>query len=51
MHDNLLRGDSLLGEVVVPLTDLMKEDDPFTRVYSIYDKMELSVEFTWSATA
>ena len=51
MHDNLLRGDSLLGEIVVPISSLMNDNGPFTCDYSISDKMKLSVEFTWLASA
>lgn len=51
MHDNLLRGDSLLGEIPVPLTDLMKDNGPFESTYKFSDKMELSMTFTWLASS
>jgi hypothetical protein len=51
MHDNLLRGDSLLGEVAIPLPELMKDNGAFVRVFHVSDKMELSVTFTWLASS
>lgn len=51
MHDNLLRGDSLLGEIAVPFTELMKESGSFDRNFQFSEKMELSVTFTWLASS
>lgn len=50
MHDNLLRGDSLLGEVAISFPELMKENGAFERTFHLSDKMELSVTFTWLAS-
>jgi hypothetical protein len=51
MHDNLLRGDSLLGEVAIPFPELMKDNGgACKRVFHI-SEMELAVTFTWLASS
>ncbi len=59
MHDNILRGDSLLGEQTIDVSELirlMNDEDhppkiPFVKEYDFGEKMTLSISFVWRATA
>lgn len=53
MHDNVLKGDTLLGEVTIRLHDVAKHHGSLDREYPLaskYEEMSISCRLQWSAS-
>jgi hypothetical protein len=52
MHDNILKGDTLLGEVAIRLHEVAKHHGSMDREHPLtskYEEMSISCRLQWSA--
>lgn len=52
MHDNILKGNSLLGEVSIRLHDIVKHNGSVDKEYPLnskYEEMSISCRLQWSS--